>query len=68
MKQPIVAYHQDEHGDWVAELGCDHFQHVRHDPPWQLRPWVLSEKGRAEKIGMELNCKKCDSGAAKDKK
>lgn len=40
MEQPIISYHKDEEDDWVAELGCGHNQHVRHDPPWQLRPWV----------------------------
>lgn len=60
MKQPIVGFHKDEHGDWVADLKCGHTQHVRHDPPWQLRPWVTSEEGRKSKVGMELNCKKCE--------
>ena len=36
-------FHQDEQGDWVAELECGHGQHVRHRSPWELRPWVLSE-------------------------
>ncbi|MEL7834062.1 DUF3565 domain-containing protein [Fodinibius sp. Rm-B-1B1-1] len=22
MKQPIIGYHKDEDGDWVAELQC----------------------------------------------
>jgi hypothetical protein len=60
MNQPITGYHKDEHGDWVAELKCGHTQHVRHDPPWQLRPWVVTEEGRRSKLGMELNCKKCE--------
>ncbi|WP_372983133.1 DUF3565 domain-containing protein, partial [Marinobacter sediminum] len=21
-------------------MSCGHFQHVRHNPPWQNRPWV----------------------------
>ena len=42
----IVAYHADELGDWVAELDCGHGQHVRHDPPWQVREWVTTERGR----------------------
>ena len=37
MKRAIVGYHRDDVGDWVAELECGHAQHVRHDPPWQLR-------------------------------
>ncbi|HIO93449.1 MAG TPA: DUF3565 domain-containing protein [Leucothrix mucor] len=66
MKQAIVAYHQDEFNDWVAELECGHNQHVRHDPPWIDRPWVISEQGRASKVGMVLVCKKCDEGAPRD--
>lgn len=60
MKQPIVGFHKDEHDDWVADLKCGHTQHVRHDPPWQLRPWVETEQGRKNHLGVELNCKKCD--------
>ncbi|MEX0845598.1 MAG: DUF3565 domain-containing protein, partial [Balneolaceae bacterium] len=53
-------FHKDEHDDWVADLKCGHTQHVRHDPPWQLRPWVITEKGRRSRLGMELECKKCE--------
>ena len=42
----IVGFHQDQEGDWVAELDCGHNQHVRHNPPWQERAWVLSSEGR----------------------
>lgn len=66
MKQPIVGYHQDEEGDWVAELACGHFQHVRHHPPMVSRPWVESTAGRNSMLGYELNCKKCDIGAPAD--
>lgn len=62
MKQAIIAFHQDEDEHWVADLACGHAQHVRHDPPWQDRPWVVSEQGRSEKIGSELNCVVCDPG------
>lgn len=31
-QQPIVGFHQDEEGDWVASLACGHNQHVRHNP------------------------------------
>ncbi|MCU4675167.1 DUF3565 domain-containing protein [Catenovulum sp. 2E275] len=67
MKQKIVGYHLDEENDWVAELACDHFQHVRHQPPFINRPWVVSAQGRKQMLGLELNCKKCDEGAPKDK-
>lgn len=60
MHQPIVGYHLDEHDDWVAELACGHFQHVRHNPPWVERPWVTTEAGRNAMLGFELGCKKCD--------
>jgi hypothetical protein len=60
MKQAITGYHKDDKNDWVAELACGHTQHVRHNPPWQLRPWVTTKKGRDSYIGHKLNCKKCD--------
>lgn len=55
----IVGYHRDELGDWVAELECGHGQHVRHDPPWQVRPWVTTDAGRAEHLGTTLDCVRC---------
>jgi len=55
----IVGFHQDDGGDWVADLACGHTQHVRHDPPWQSRPWVTTPEGRASRIGTELACAKC---------
>ncbi|NJN82263.1 MAG: DUF3565 domain-containing protein [Caldilineaceae bacterium] len=61
MQQPIVGFHKDDQGDWVAELGCGHGQHVRHDPPWMNRPWVESELGRESKLGQALECKKCET-------
>lgn len=67
MQQAIVAYHQDEESHWVAQLQCGHFQHVRHDPPWTNRPWVITAEGRQQKLGFELNCVKCDAGAPPDK-
>ena len=60
MKQRIIGFHQDEHGDWVADLECGHGQHVRHTPPWSERPWVVTPQGRARKLGETLVCKKCD--------
>jgi hypothetical protein len=60
MKQAIIGFHQDGEQHWVANLVCGHTQHVRHNPPWQSRPWVITEEGRASKIGSTLECKKCD--------
>ncbi|NOS78733.1 MAG: DUF3565 domain-containing protein [Nitrospira sp.] len=59
MNQPIVGYHLDEHGDWVAELACGHGQHVRHQPPFFSRPWVLTSEGRECQRGQLLFCKRC---------
>lgn len=44
----------------MAELSCLHGQHVRHRPPFQERPWVVSEEGRAAWIGRVLECPRCD--------
>jgi hypothetical protein len=66
MNQSIAGYHKDEEDDWVAELECGHFQHVRHNPPFVNRPWVITEVGRDSMLGHELNCKKCDLGEPKD--
>jgi hypothetical protein len=56
----ITGFHQDADGDWVAELACGHSQHVRHRPPWQLRPWAATEVGRAERVGQEIECPLCE--------
>ena len=61
MERIIVGFHQDEHGDWVANLDCGHTRHVRHNPPWALRPWVLTEESRTQFIGQKLNCVKCEA-------
>lgn len=55
----IVGFHTDDEGHWVAELECGHTQHVRHDPPWQNRPWVVTPEGRARFLGFELECVRC---------
>ncbi len=60
MKRAIVGYHQDELGDWVADLDCGHGQHVRHNPPLISRPWVLTEVGRQTRLGEKLNCVRCE--------
>lgn len=63
MLQPIIAFHLDEASHWVADLACGHSQHVRHNPPWTSRPWVVSEEGRRAMLGHELPCKRCDEAA-----
>ncbi|ALH94889.1 DUF3565 domain-containing protein [Acinetobacter equi] len=60
MRRKIINFSLDQENDWIAHLDCDHSQHVRHDPPWQNRPWVMTEIGRRGKLGSELNCKICD--------
>lgn len=66
MKSSIAAYHKDEEDHWVAELACGHNQHVRHVPPWTIRPWVETSSGRESKLGFLLDCKKCDRKEPRD--
>ncbi len=56
----IAGFEQDEQGDWMAVLDCGHTRHVRHDPPWQVRAWVMSEEGRRSFLGTKMECKKCE--------
>jgi hypothetical protein len=60
MKQRIVGFERDDEGHWRALLECGHRQHVRHDPPLVTRAWVLTESGRASRLGLELDCKLCE--------
>ena len=55
----ITGFRQDEEGHWVADLACGHSQHMRHQPPWQVRPWVTTEEGRRRFIGTEIPCAMC---------
>jgi tellurite resistance-related uncharacterized protein len=57
----IVGFHEDAGGEWVADLACGHRQHMRHRPPWQSRPWVLADEGRAAKLGAAIDCPLCDA-------
>ncbi|HEX3235867.1 MAG TPA: DUF3565 domain-containing protein [Gemmatimonadales bacterium] len=61
MRRQIVGFREDAEGHWVAELECGHTLHVRHEPPWQVRPWVLTPEGRAAMVGSDLDCLRCDS-------
>ena len=60
MQRPIIAFQRDAHGDWTAALSCGHRQHVRHDPPFVRRPWVTTEAGRVSRLGVPLDCLRCD--------
>ena len=62
MERAIVGFEQDELGDWRAILACGHRQHVRHNPPFVDRAWVLTEEGRSRFLGVVLACKACDEG------
>ncbi|MGI8661925.1 MAG: DUF3565 domain-containing protein [Acidimicrobiales bacterium] len=60
MIRVIDGFHSDDVGDWVAELSCLHHQHVRHCPPFQERPWVVTSAGRAASLGAKIDCPLCD--------
>lgn len=60
VNRTIEGFHQDDDGDWVAELSCGHNQHVRHRPPFQERPWVTSSTGRTGRVGTALRCPLCE--------
>lgn len=60
MERNILGFHRDEENDWVAELDCGHNQHVRHNPPFENRPWTTTEEGRKSKLGQQLLCPNCD--------
>lgn len=64
MERRITDFHQDDEGTWVAELECGHQQHVRHEPPWQVRPWVVTPEGRTGRLGTSLECRLCDADRA----
>jgi hypothetical protein len=66
VERRIVGFHPDAEGHWVAELECGHHQHVRHQPPWQNRPWVVTAEGRSQALGRMLGCAKCAAGAPPD--
>jgi tellurite resistance-related uncharacterized protein len=63
----IIGFRQDGPGDWIADLSCLHSQHVRHQPPFQERTWVLTEPGRAGRVGTELACPLCDRAELPDR-
>jgi tellurite resistance-related uncharacterized protein len=60
VRREIEGFHQDEVGEWVAELSCRHGQHVRHQPPFRERPWVRTAEGRAAAVGSAIECPLCD--------
>lgn len=60
MRRAIVGFRQDDQEDWVADLDCGHGQHVRHRPPFIVRPWVENPAGREAHLGTLLDCVLCD--------
>lgn len=60
MQRTMKGFLQDQEGHWVVQLSCGHRQHVRHRPPFELRPWVLTAEGREERLGQSLDCGACD--------
>ena len=66
MIRTIEGFHQDDEGEWVAELSCLHGQHMRHQPPFRDRAWVTTEEGRAAHISSEIECPLCDRAELPD--
>jgi hypothetical protein len=62
VRRRIVGFVRDDVGDWAAELDCGHRQHIRHQPPFRLAPWVEVDDERAGRIGGPLDCPLCDGG------
>lgn len=60
MERAITGFRRGDDGHWVADLACLHSQHVRHQPPFRLAPWVLDEGERAARVGLPLDCPLCD--------
>lgn len=60
MQRAMVDFAQDAASDWIAHLACGHRQHVRHLPPFTNREWTTTAAGREAKIGLSLNCTRCD--------
>jgi len=60
MQRRITGFHEDPEHHWVAELECGHKHHVRHEPPWQVYPWVTTPEGRVSRLGTTLQCRLCD--------
>lgn len=63
MKRKIHAFFQDAQSHWGARLECGHTRPVRHRPPWQNHPWVLTPEGRRTHLGQQMYCRLCVEGA-----
>jgi len=60
----LLDWRQDEDGHWVAVLSCGHTQHLRHQPPWQDRAWVMDAAQRQAQIGEPFACGWCAAASA----
>lgn len=65
MERRIVGFSQDDEQQWVATLDCGHQQHMRHRPPFERRAWVTTPEGRASRLGVTVDCARCDETASK---
>jgi hypothetical protein len=61
VERRVTGFAQDEEGHWVALLDCGHRQHMRHRPPFENRRWVTTDEGRASRLGVAVNCVRCDA-------
>jgi len=66
VQRAIVGFERDRERDWVVLLECGHRRHVRHRPPWQDRPWMLTDVGRRGRLGTTLACLLCDQADVPD--
>jgi hypothetical protein len=60
MQRRITGFTTDDEGHWVALLDCGHRQHMRHRPPFERRAWVTTPEGRASRLGIAVNCRRCE--------
>lgn len=60
MLRAIESFERDGEGDWIAKLACGHGQHVRHKPPFWCAEWIVTDEGRASRLGTPLPCVLCD--------
>ena len=46
LKAWIAGFHKGDDGHWVVEIDYGHNRHVRHLPPFQERPRVMTADSR----------------------
>ena len=66
MHRRMTGFHQDDAGDWVAELSCLHAQHIRHQPPFRDAAWIEDAHSRRQRVGQLLDCPLCDRAELPD--